>query len=152
MEKEEIHILKSCGKKNHDEMLALQKRVAEAKTAVQNHPVARTRQESMIRKAITVLKDLFIRTKDYDSITLLKERKAVRVALELKGTEKIEKAIGKKHSLRIYLRSKEKADEIIDKIERDLIEQSPRSKRTPKGARRVPKGSHEVLTKKRDSI
>jgi len=108
MEKEEIHILKSCGKKNHDEMLALQKRVAEAKTAVQNHPVARTRQESMIRKAITVLKDLFIRTKDYDSITLLKERKAVRVDLELKGTEKSKRQLARSTAFESICGAREK--------------------------------------------
>ena len=128
IEKKESQILKSCGKKNHDEMQALQKHVAEAKIAVQNHPTAKTRQESMIHIAITVLKDLFIRAKDYDSVTLMKERKAVRADLEFKGTEKIEKTIGKKHSLRIYLRSKEKANEIIDNIEREQKEQNPRRK------------------------
>ena len=44
----------------------------------------------------------------------MKERKAVRADIKLKGTETIEKTIGKKHSFRIYLQSKEKADEIVD--------------------------------------
>ena len=82
----------------------------------------------MIDKAITVLKDLIIRAKTYDPVTLMKERKAIRADLEIKGTEKIEKAIGKKHSLRIYLLSKEKADEVIDNIEREQKEQNPRRK------------------------
>ena len=61
----------------------------------------------------------------------MKERKAVRADIELKGTETIEKTIGKKHSFRIYLRSKEKTDEIVDGIEREQKEQKPRGKEKP---------------------
>lgn len=61
----------------------------------------------------------------------MKERKAVRADIELRGTEAIEKAIGKKHSFRIYLQSKEKADEIVDGVEREQREQKPRGKEKP---------------------
>ena len=65
------------------------------------------------------------------SFTLTKERKAVRADIELKGTKTIEKAIGKKHSFRIYLQSKEKADEIVDGIEREQKKRKPRGKGKP---------------------
>ena len=123
--------LKACGKTNHREMLALQEHVVKTKTAVQNHPAAKARQESIIDRAVSALKDLFIRAISYDPIALMKERKAVRADIELKGTEAIEKAIGKKHSFRIYLQSKEKADEIVDGVEREQKEQKPRGKEKP---------------------
>jgi len=47
----------------------------------------------------------------------------------------------------IYLRSKGKADETIDKIERDLIEQSPRSKEhqlRAKDTERIAKGAERI--------
>ncbi len=121
----------TCGKTKHSEMLALQEHVVKTKTAVQNHPAAKAKQESIIDRAISALKDLFIRAISYDPIALMKERKAVRADIELKGTETIEKAIGKKHSFRIYLQSKEKADEIVDGVEREQKEQKPRGKEKP---------------------
>ena len=41
------------------------------------------------------------------------------------------KAIGKKHSFRIYLQSKEKADEIVDGVEREQKKQKSRGKEKP---------------------
>ena len=131
LKKKDARILKTCGKANHREMLALQDHVEKAKTAVQNHPAAKAKQESIIDRAISALKDLFIRAISYDPIALMKERKAVRADIELKGTEKIEKVIDKKHSFRIYLQSKEKSDDIIDGIEREQKEQKPRGKEKP---------------------
>ena len=131
LKKKDARILKTCGKTNHHEMLALQEHVVKTKTAVQNHPAAKARQESIIDRAITALKDLFIRAISYDLIALTKERKAVRADIELKGTKTIEKAIGKKHSFRIYLQSKEKADEIVDGIEREQKKRKPRGKGKP---------------------
>ncbi|MBR3430414.1 MAG: hypothetical protein IKG87_09980, partial [Clostridia bacterium] len=131
LKKKDARILKTCGKTNHREMLALQEHVVKTKTAVQNHPAAKARQESIIDRAVTALKDLFIRAISYDPIALTKERKAVRADIELKGTKTIEKAIGKKHSFRIYLQSKEKADKIVDCIEREQKEQKPRGKEKP---------------------
>ena len=61
----------------------------------------------------------------------MKERKTVRADIELKGTETIEKAIGKKHRFRIYLQSKEKADEIVDGIEREQKDQKSHGKEKP---------------------
>ena len=131
LKKKDARILKTCGKTNHSEMLALQEHVVKTKTAVQNHPATKARQESIIDRAIAALKDLFIRAISYDPIALMKERKAVRADIELKGTETIEKSIGKKHSFRIYLQSKEKADEIVDGVEREQKEQKPRRKEKP---------------------
>ena len=131
LKKKDARILKTCGKTNHREMIALQEHVVKTKAAVQNHPAAKARQESIIDRAITALKDLFIRAISCDPIALMKERKAVRADIELKGTETIEKAIGKKHSFRVYLKSKEKADEIVDGVEREQKEQKPRRKEKP---------------------
>lgn len=131
LKKKDARILKTCGKTNHREMLALQEHVVKTKAAVQNHLAAKSRQESIIDRATTALKDLFIRAISYDPIALMKERKAVRADIELKGTEAIEKAIGKKHSIRIYLQSKEKADEIVDSVEREQKKQKSRGKEKP---------------------
>ena len=131
LKKKDARILKTCGKTKHSEMLALQEHVVKTRAVVQNHSAAKAKQESIIDRAITVPKDLFIRAISYDPIALMKKRKAVRADIELKGTEAIEKAIGKKHSFRIYLQSKEKADEIVDGVEREQKEQKPRGKEKP---------------------
>ena len=131
LKKKEARILKICGKTNQREMLDLQEHVVKTKAAVQNHPAAKAKQESIINRAITALKDLFIRAISYDPIALMTERKAVRADIELKGTETIEKTIGKKHSFRIYLQSKEKADEIVDGVEREQKKQKSRGKEKP---------------------
>ena len=60
LKKKDARILKTCGKTKHSEMLALQEHVVKTRAVVQNHPAAKARQESIIDRAITVLKDLFI--------------------------------------------------------------------------------------------
>lgn len=136
MEKKEADIRRKCGKTTHAEMKDLQNQVTEIKTNLQKYPVARNKQQSIIDKAILILKDLFVRAKAFDSSALMKERKAFRAEIEAKGTEKIEEIIGGKHSPLTYREKAVKADEIISKIERGLklhsIDRQPHTKDSEK--------------------
>lgn len=97
-------------------MKDLQNQIAEIKSNLLKYPEVRNKRQSVIYKTILTLKDLFVRAKAFDPFALMKERKAIRAEIEAKGTEKIEKIIGGKHSPLTYREKAAKADRIIDNI------------------------------------
>lgn len=124
IEKKEADIRRKYGKTTHAEMKDLQNQVVEIKTNLQKYPEVRNKRLSIIDKAILTLRDLFVRAKALDPFVLMKERKAIRAEIEAKGTEKIEKIIGGKHSPLAYREKAAKADRIIDNI---VYERNPHS-------------------------
>ena len=128
LKKTESRILEKCGKKNHSEMKELQAYVAEVKSKAQSYPERREKQKSIIDKTIQVIRELFGRTKDVDSRTLTKERKAIRAKIEPEEITEIEKISGGKYSFLLHQQCKGKADKTIEDIEQ---KQKPRSMEKP---------------------
>ena len=81
-----------------------------------------------VDRTIQAIRELFGRTKDVDSRTLTKERKAIRAKIEPEEITEIEKISGGKYSFLIHQQCKGKADKTIDDIEH---EQKPRTKEKP---------------------
>lgn len=128
MKKTESRILEKCGKKNHSEMKELQAYVAEVKSKAQSYPERREKQKSSIDKTIQAIRELFGRSKNVDSRTLTKERKAIRAKIEPEEITEIEKISGGKYSFLLHQQCKGKADKTIDNIEQ---KQKPRNKEKP---------------------
>ncbi len=124
MEKKETDIRRKCGKTTHAEMKDLQNQVVEIKSNLQNYLEVRNKRQTVIDKALLTLKDLFIRAKAFDPFALMRERKAVRAEIEAKGTERIEKIIGGRHSSLAYWEKAVQTDEIIEDI---MYEREPHS-------------------------
>ena len=136
MEKKEAYIRRKCVKTTHTEMKDLQNQIAEIKSNLLKYPEVRNKRQTIIDKAILTLKDLFVQAKAFDPLALMRERKAIRTEIDTKGTEKIEKIIGRKHSPLTYREKAVKADEIINEIEREhklhSINKQPRAKNSEK--------------------
>ena len=128
MKKAESKILEKCGKQNHSEMKELQAYVVEVKSKAQSYPERREKQKSIINKTIQAIRELFGRTKNDDSRTLTKERKAIRAKIEPEEITEIEKISGEKYSFLLHQQCKGKADKTIEDIEQ---KQKPRNKERP---------------------
>lgn len=128
MKKAESKILEKCGKQNHSEMKELQNYVAEIKSKAQSYPERREKQKSFIDKTIQAIRELFGRSKNVDSRTLTKERKAIRAKIEPEEITEIEKISGRKYSFLLHQQCKGKADKTIEDIEQ---KQKPRGKEKP---------------------
>lgn len=109
-------------------MKELQNYVADVKSKAQSYPERRGKQESIIDKTIEAIRELFGRSKDIDSRTLTKERKAIRTKIEPEEITEIEKISGGKYSFLLHQQCKGKADRTIEDIEQ---KQKPRSKEKP---------------------
>ena len=102
-------------------MEELQTFVSELKTSIQKHPENRAKRVSAISLIIQTLRDLYTRAKTFDPFALNTERKKIRIALDVKGKERIKERLKRNPNPELYKQSADRADEMIGDLDVEFM-------------------------------